>query len=352
MLTRCSSTGGPAAAAAVTEVSDRSASGLGAGRLSMHMQPVVELVNGRVHRFEALARLVTPHGDVLGPLQFLPALSLEGVDELFRLGLDQVVEHLARWRRLGLATTVSLNISPTTLRDPHCASWVASTLERHGVPASALLLEVLEDEVIDHPDQHRTLEAVRDLGVELVMDDMGAGYSTLARLTALPFAGAKIDRSYVSTMASDPLPALTRLDSLVRLADDFGWDLVVEGIETVAVGEAVAALGVARAQGYLFARPMPAEDVPFFLASFRTPARTGQVTTALGALAHHVHADGTIGSVPLEACPVTAYIAGQQAPASVLELHADLHRDGPPVRRPGPSLLDWLVNRVLTSARG
>lgn len=312
------------------------------GRLSMYMQPVVQLGTGKVHRFEALARLVTDDGDVLLPGQFLPTMSRDGLATLFRNGVEQVLEHLATWRRRGLVTTASVNISPTTLRDPQCAAWVASALERHEVAPQRLLLEVLEDEVMDSAVQRDTLHAMRDLGVASVVDDMGVGYSTLARMTGFPFLGAKVDRSYVASIAADPVSSLGRIDAFVRLSRDLGWDLAIEGIETVAVGEAVAALGALRAQGYLFARPMPPDRVPGFVPSFRSPVRAGQVTTALGALGHHWEVGMPTG--PFAACPVSGFLS-ERAPAEVATWHARVHAC-PEDLAAGASLVDWLTRRA------
>lgn len=319
------------------------------GRLMMHLQPVVVLGTGAVHRFEALARLVGTDGALMQPASFLPGLTDADRDLLLRDGLDQVLGHLAIWAHDGVEITASINISTESLRHPGCATWVTRALDRHRVPPGQLLLEVLEDGAIDSDAQRDTIAVLHERGVGLVMDDMGVGHSTLARLTAFPFLGAKVDRSYVLAIDDDPVVALRRIDALVTLSHELGWDLAVEGIETLSVAEAVVGLGVARAQGYLFARPMPADEVPAFVAAFRSPVRPGVVTTYLGALAYHL--EPTRAAVhTLEDCPVTVFLA-REVPDEhdVRRWHEAQHL---PERDlvSGSALVGWLRERATTTS--
>lgn len=242
----------------------------------MLMQPIVDLRSGEVRQVEALARLVLgdpPDDEPVGPQLFLSLLDDERVDLLLRKSVGHGLSAVAGWEAQGLHLTVSVNLAPSSLRQPHCADWVATLLDRHAVSADRLVLELLEDDVIDSPKQIESLERLRGLGVALALDDFGSAHSDPERLALLPADIIKLDQAFsVSPSSSSPhtRDAVTELIELGRAA---GCQVVMEGIENAGQAELARALGADLGQGYYFARPMPIDDVPAWVAAH--PAQRG-----------------------------------------------------------------------------
>ena len=255
--------------------------------LRMYVQPVVNLLDGRCERVEALARLMMPDGRVLAPGAFLPILGDAELDHLFRSGLEQVCSLLRSWDEEGLHMGVALNLAPSTLLDPQCPQWVREILQRHDIEASRISLELLESQALDSAAQTRAIDALRGIGVGLSMDDLGAGYSSLQRLSVLPFDTIKIDQGLISSLRHLPLQTFGVIRSIVQLANDLRRTVIVEGVEDQGIQEVVRILGARWAQGYAFTRPMPAADFAQWRAGFSLPRRGQAVSTFLGALAHH-----------------------------------------------------------------
>ncbi|MBU6440129.1 MAG: EAL domain-containing protein [Betaproteobacteria bacterium] len=255
--------------------------------LRMYVQPVVNLLDGRCDKVEALARLMMPDGRVLAPGAFLPILGDAELDHLFRSGLEQVCAQLRAWDGEGMRMGAALNLAPSTLLDPQCPQWVRETLQRHGIEASRLSLELLESQALDSAAQTRAIDALRAIGVGLSMDDLGAGYSSLQRLSVLPFDTIKIDQGLISSLRSLPLQTFGVIRSIVQLSNDLRRTVIVEGVEDQGIQEVVRILGARWAQGYAFTRPMPAGSFARWRAEFTLPRRGQAVSTYLGALAHH-----------------------------------------------------------------
>jgi EAL domain-containing protein (putative c-di-GMP-specific phosphodiesterase class I)/GGDEF domain-containing protein len=238
------------------------------GQLTVHLQPQVDLGEGRVVGAEALVRWHHPTRGLLSPAALLPAAEQAG---LLRLLADTVLEQslaaVARWwpdRRV----PVSVNLSAADVTDLDLPVKVARALARHGLPAAALTLELVEDTLMADPDRGRTvLGELRRLGVRTSIDDYGTGYSSLAYLRHLPADELKLDRSLTQDVGRDPRAAAI-VRHTVALAHDLGLTLTAEGVEDVDTAAALAALGCDTAQGYAIARPMP---VDAFLDWLQTP---------------------------------------------------------------------------------
>lgn len=322
------------------------------GGLEMFMQPTVDLDAGGVYLFESLARLRLRDGSVVPPAAFLPHLSAAETAWLFRAGLEQVLASLAAWDGLGLSAKVSVNIAPSTLLDPDCPPFVEEGLRRHTVAPERLVLELLESETADWDLLRGPLNRLVTLGVGLAMDDLGAGYSSLKRLSMLPFTAVKIDRDLLTGLRTSPLETLSLIATLVQIGRDFGLTVAAEGLEDLGATEAVAVLGARYGQGYHLARPMPAAEVPGWTADFEPQEYHRRVRTALGALAFHwkflrlgsphPHAVGD--------CPFTGYLesrGGRQE--NVHRWHAQQHRAD---SSSGASrmIVDWLVREIRRGA--
>jgi diguanylate cyclase (GGDEF)-like protein/PAS domain S-box-containing protein len=255
--------------------------------LLMYVQPVLNVQDGRCLKVEALARLRMDDGRILAPAAFLPILGDSELDHLFRSGLDQICAQLGNWDREGLTLDAALNLPPSTLLDPECTRWVRETLEHHGIEASRLTFELLESQEMDTVAQTEAIDALKAIGVQLAMDDLGAGYSSLLRLSVLPFDTIKIDQGLTSAMRRLPLQTFGMIRSILQLADDQQRRAILEGVEDLGILEAARILGVRWGQGYAFTRPMPMADFAGWLRDFSLPPTLPPITTYLGALAQH-----------------------------------------------------------------
>jgi predicted signal transduction protein with EAL and GGDEF domain len=237
-------------------------------QLVVFLQPQVDLHDGRVVGTEALVRWNHPRRGLLTPADLLPAAEQAG---LLRPLTDTVLE-LALAAASGWwpdhAVPVSVNLSAANVTDPDLPNKVASALLRHGLPARALTLELVEDTLMADPEHGRTvLGELRQLGVRTSIDDYGTGYSSLAYLRHLPADELKLDRSLTADIDRDPRAAAI-VQHTAALAHDLGLALVAEGVEDLATGAVLARLGCDVAQGFAIARPMPVDD---FLAWLSAP---------------------------------------------------------------------------------
>ncbi|MGY2002808.1 EAL domain-containing protein [Blastococcus sp. SYSU DS1024] len=235
--------------------------------ICVFLQPQVDLRDGRIVGAEALVRWNHPTRGLLSPAHLLPAAEQAG---LLRPLTDRVLElalaATARWWP-GREVPVSVNLSAANVTDLDLAGKVAAALHRHGLPARALTLELVEDTLMADPERGRTVLAdLRASGVRTSIDDYGTGYSSLAYLRHLPADELKLDRSLTADVDRDPRAAAI-VQSTVALAHALGLSLVAEGVETLATSATLARLGCDVAQGYALARPMPVEDFLEWLAA-------------------------------------------------------------------------------------
>ncbi len=251
-------------------------------------QPVVDLATGRARGAEALARWRRPGHGPVSPAAFVPAAEATGA--IVPLGawvLGEACRQLAawhaRWAAAGgdpdAAPGVAVNISGRQLEAPGFVAEVAGALRRAGAPAGAVTLEITESVLMhDAEATLATLAGLKALGVRLAIDDFGTGYSSLAYLQRFPVDALKIDKRFVDRVArGGSEAALAR--TVVALGAMLGVRTVAEGIEAAAQREALRALGCDDGQGYLFARPMGADDVA---ALWDEAARDGAPAGAAG----------------------------------------------------------------------
>ncbi|WP_297910297.1 diguanylate cyclase [Thiomonas sp.] len=253
------------------------------GGLRLHVQPLVNLVTGQPDEVEVLARL--QDGDsVLMPGGFLEAFGNHELRILFRKGLELTLHWLRTWDAQGLQVGASLNLPPSVLMDPECPQWIAQALEHSRVDAARLHLELLESHE-DQFDSERRDEAIASLsrlGVRLIMDDLGSGYSSLRRMRSLPFHTVKIDQHIVQQAQGEPVKTIAFVGALVRMAQGLNMQVTMEGLETPDLVEMALALGVERGQGYALARPMPAEHFANWVRKWHWDLDAGSPDTALG----------------------------------------------------------------------
>ncbi|MCU1672505.1 MAG: Diguanylate kinase [Frankiales bacterium] len=237
-----------------------------APQLHLLYQPTVDLRTGAAVGVEALLRWQHPTRGVVPPTDFIPLAEHTGL-----IGpLTQHVLHLAlrqcrTWRDTGLDLPVAVNLSARNLLESDLPGRVAQALVDHGVPAELLVLEITETALVEDPERaERVVRGLVDLGVRIAMDDFGTGYSSMVSLTRLPLDCLKVDRSFVADLDTGG-PGAVIVTSSIALAHELGLRVVAEGIETPAQLLRLRELGCDVAQGYLLARPLPADQVPRFV---------------------------------------------------------------------------------------
>ena len=271
--------------------------------LQMHYQPLIRLADGAVTEFEALARLRDVDDQLLAPGRFLPALDADDLIVLFRHGLALAAACRQSLCGAGHPLDMSVNVPAAALEDPRYGAAAAAVLADSGCPPAALLLEILESPLAsEHPGSldEPGMQSLKALGVRLVEDDLGAGYSSLIRLRQWPFDRIKIDQAIVLQARHDPLNTLRFIRQLIRIGHDLRLEVVVEGLETLDLIEAASLLGADFGQGYALARPMPAEALQGWLRAHRPAPRAQVPLTSLGALASELLWEEQFVALPAE----------------------------------------------------
>jgi diguanylate cyclase (GGDEF)-like protein/PAS domain S-box-containing protein len=253
--------------------------GLSAGRFRLEYQPQLDLVTGLPHGVEALMRWDHPSHGTIAPDRFIAIAESSGL--IGRLGAWAVDTAVTDYTRLGMAggghpLTMSVNVSARQLGDAGFAATVESLLAERRVHPSRLTVELTESALItDAPQAQRTIDALTGLGVRLSIDDFGTGHAGFRYLKDFPIGEIKIDRSFIRQLGvSDEGTAL--VVSCIELAHALGVAVVAEGVETPAQLERLTDLGCDIVQGYLYARPMRADDLVPWLASAGAGAGRGR----------------------------------------------------------------------------
>jgi diguanylate cyclase (GGDEF)-like protein len=235
------------------------------GRIEVHYQPQVDLATGEVVNVEALARW-TKDGESVPPAEFIPLAEHSGlIRPLTRLVLQHALDQLRRWSAIGLDLSISVNISPSSLRDPALVTTVAEAIMRSRIEPARLTLEITESALAEHTDTAvAVLNRLRQIGVRLSIDDFGSGYSSMAYLKRLPIDELKIDRSFVMELDRDPRDAPI-VQAITTLGRSLGLLVVGEGVESSDVGDMLRSFGCHRAQGYAIHRPSPGPELTLWL---------------------------------------------------------------------------------------
>jgi diguanylate cyclase (GGDEF)-like protein/PAS domain S-box-containing protein len=239
----------------------------------LYYQPKVNMRSGAVVGAEALIRWRHPDLGLLAPGSFLPIIEKHPLSE--RVGgwvLETALKQMAAWNQMGLKIPVSINVGARQFLDQQFTTQLAAMLARHpGIEPDMVELEILETSALEDMGAVQTIMAdCHRLGVHFSLDDFGTGYSSLTYLRRLPVDTLKIDQSFIRDMLDD-VSDLSIVKGVIGLAAAFNRTVIAEGVETEAHGAQLLALGCELGQGYAIARPMPAELVPDWLASWRVP---------------------------------------------------------------------------------
>jgi EAL domain-containing protein (putative c-di-GMP-specific phosphodiesterase class I) len=246
---------------------DALASAVRNDELRLHFQPQVACEGGSTLAIEALVRWQHPLHGMIPPAQFIPLAEASGhIDQIGAWVIEQGIRQLRVIQgQSGLALRLAINVSPQQLLSRELERHLADCLQRYGVAACEIELEVTESVAMEMPDvviSH--LQRLRNLGFRLSIDDFGTGYSSLSYLQHLPVHALKLDRSFIRNLTDDP-KALSICRNTIRMARDLGLELVAEGVETASQAADLRRLGCDILQGYHFAPPLPLESLLSYL---------------------------------------------------------------------------------------
>ncbi len=232
------------------------------GELQLYYQPKIDARSLEVTAAEALLRWQHPQRGMISPLVFVPLAERHGLIGIIgRWVIEQACQQAADWRERGLRMRVAVNISGYQLRQDDLVPFIEATLQRHRIPPSRLTCEITETVAMEDTEvTRRAFERLRQTGLHVSIDDFGTGHSSLASVRRLPAAELKIDRAFVTDLASGER-ARTIVQTIVQMAHTLGMRVVAEGVETEEQRDMLVALGCDELQGYLFAKPMTATAI-------------------------------------------------------------------------------------------
>lgn len=243
--------------------------------LRLAYQPKVALASGQVCGVEALLRWPHPVHGFIPPAEFIPVAEESGmIIQLTDWVLETALAQARVWQDAGQSIPIAINLSAHSLQDQRLLGIVARLLDRHGVGAGSLTMEITESTLMTDPARAReVLTQLHGMGIRLAIDDFGTGYSSLGYLKALPVDEVKIDKSFVLGMGKGDQKDAAIVRSVVAMAHALGLEVVAEGVEDLATYELLRDLGSDIAQGYYLSRPQPAADLTRWLLAYQAPAQ-------------------------------------------------------------------------------
>ncbi len=245
-------------------LADELSAAIDSDQLILYYQPQLDLRGDRIPAVEALVRWHHPEHGLLRPTQFLPLAAEAGLmNKLTRWVLGSALHQCAQWRTEGRSLTVSVNISVEDLLDPEFPALVAGLLRHEHLSADSLTLEITETSIIEEFDHAQAaVSRLRELGVEVAVDDFGAGFTSLAYLSELAVAELKLDRRFIVPLSGGAAGRESELvRAMIELGHALGLRVVAEGVEDDLALELLRSLGCDIIQGYAVGRPVPAAEL-------------------------------------------------------------------------------------------
>jgi diguanylate cyclase (GGDEF)-like protein len=232
-------------------------------RFSLHYQPILDMASDTLHSVEALLRWIDPEIGAVGPAEFIPLAEHTG--EIHRIGrwvIDQACAQGRAWLDVGTPRKIAVNVSPRQLATGTLPDDIHRSLQRHGLPASLLEIELTEGSaLIDVPGAADQLRGLIDAGLSVALDDYGMANSSLALLRQLPLTAVKIDKLFIRDIDTDPF-AESIVGALITALNSLGLLSTAEGVERQAQLEILRGQGCRAVQGYLISHPVPATSIP------------------------------------------------------------------------------------------
>ena len=240
-------------------------------RLLPHYQPIVRLDSGEIVGLEALARIRMPDGSIVAAGQFHAALTDPRIAyKVTGQMLTQVAADIRAWLDQGIPFQhVGINVTTADFQRGDLETRIVETFEQAGVPLKHVILEVNESVFMGGSDKlvPRAVTALRQRGLLVALDDFGTGFASLTHLLSFPVDVIKIDKSFVDRVVEDRSSAVI-VGAILDIARRLDMRIVAEGIETAAQVAKLVALGCKLGQGYMFSRPIPADEVTLLLKAF------------------------------------------------------------------------------------
>ncbi len=229
---------------------------------ALHYQPLINLFTGEMFGVEALIRWPDPAGGLVPPGDFIPLAEEMGLIEAIGAWVvEEICRQDARWRDEGLELEIGFNLSPRQLWQPDPVRRIADQIEEAGIDPQRITVEITESTAMHDPDRTLgVLHGFKDHGLKLAIDDFGTGYSSLSRLRYMPVDVLKIDRTFVRDVNADRQSA-SMVSAIIALASNLQMEPLAEGIETEDEWRFLAARGCSSGQGFLFSKPVPAEEI-------------------------------------------------------------------------------------------
>jgi EAL domain-containing protein (putative c-di-GMP-specific phosphodiesterase class I) len=237
------------------------------GQFVLYYQPQIEISSGKVIGAEALIRWQHPQRGLLAPAHFIPIAEERNL--VVAMG-DWVLHEACRqnraWQRAGMAEIpVAINLSAKHFNQKSLIGEVVRTLTECALSPVCLELELTETSVIqDAVSTIETMRRLKEVGVMLALDDFGTGYSSLSQLKGLPLDSLKLDQSFVRGLPADP-DDLAICTAVIAMGKALGMSVIAEGVETAEQLAVLRSLGCDQVQGYLIAKPLPADDFLAFM---------------------------------------------------------------------------------------
>lgn len=238
----------------------------------LYYQPKVNMSTGEIIGVEALIRWQHPTQGLLLPIEFLPVIEDHSLAiDVGEWVISTALKQIEIWQSMGLSINISVNISARQLQESDFLDRLKLILRsHHNVSPSMLELEVLETSALEDMSKiSRIISECKKMGINFALDDFGTGYSSLTYLKHLPVSLLKIDQSFIRDMLYDP-DDLAILEGVLGLGTAFHREVIAEGVETLDHGKMLLQLGCELAQGYVIARPMPADELPAWASSWKS----------------------------------------------------------------------------------
>ena len=247
------------------------------GQLELYYQPKIDARSLQITAAEALLRWQHPTRGMVSPAVFIPLAERHGlIGALGNWVIDEACRQAGQWREQGLRMRMAVNLSGLQLRQDDLVPRIEAALLRHGIPAERLTCEITESVAMEDTAQTRAaFERLRQAGLHVSIDDFGTGHSSLASLRRLPAAELKIDRAFVTDLASSA-EARSIAQAIVQMAHTLDLRVVAEGVETEAQRDILLQLQCDELQGFLFAKPMPALALALWASDDRSDSGRSQ----------------------------------------------------------------------------
>jgi len=231
----------------------------------LHYQPQICMLTGKMIGLEALIRWQHPERGLVYPLEFISlAESIAIIDKICNWVLNTACQQIMDWHKKGLPLLqIAVNISPIHFRDIKLLESVSQVLERTGIPAEKLELEITEN-IMQTEGNLDIFTQLKQLGIKIALDDFGTGFSSLSSLKQLPIDCLKIDKIFIDDLGDNSQAPLL-IGTIIGLAKAFNYTLVAEGVETIEQSLIMSGLGCEVIQGYYYSCPVPAEDIPLII---------------------------------------------------------------------------------------